>query len=131
MARAVVAAAANDGASPEKTDAGDDLGRDPRRVELQAAAPKSRPRERLEAVGRDQGEERRPEAEQDVRPETGGLVADLALEADGAAQHNRQDEAQGYLPVRDRQPGQADPSRSEAPTAPGTPRSSLSPWSPA
>ena len=91
--RTSLSTSADDGARPEKTDAGDDLGRDPRRVELQAAAPQSRPRERLEAVGRDQGEKRRPETEQDVRPEPGGLVADLALEADGAAQHDRQEEA--------------------------------------
>ena len=71
---------------PEKADAGYDLGGDPGRVELEASASERRPRERFEAVGRDQGKERRAEAEQDVRPEPGRLVAGLPLETDRAAQ---------------------------------------------
>ncbi len=47
----------DDRPSPEKADACDDLGRDPGRVELETASPERRPRERLEAVGRDEGKE--------------------------------------------------------------------------
>jgi hypothetical protein len=83
----------DNGTGPEKADAGHDLGGDPGRVKLQAAAPERGPRERLEAAGRDEREKRRAEAEQDMCPEPGRLVADhLPLETDGAAQQHRQHE---------------------------------------
>jgi hypothetical protein len=85
-----VPALPDDGPSPEKTDARDDLGGDPGRVELEAASSERRPRERLEAVGRDEREQGRTQAEQDVCPEPGRLVTYLPLETDGSAQQRCQ-----------------------------------------
>src|SRR5215210_5133719 len=62
------------------------------RVELETVPFERRPHERRGALGRAAGKKRRAEAEQDVRPEPGVVVAYLPLETEGAAQQGRQKE---------------------------------------
>ena len=80
-----------DGARADEADAGEDLGRDPAGV---ASARRDVPREH--------GEERGPHADEDVRAETRGLAAKLALEADGPAEdhgeHELKEELQAERP---------------------------------
>jgi len=67
----------DDGAGPEEADPGHDLRRDPRRVDPDAPV--------AEAVGRDEREERRADADDEVRAQSRLPLAQLAFEPDGAA----------------------------------------------
>ena len=49
-------------------------------------------RARAEAVGRQDREQRRPDGDEHVRPQPGGMAVDLALESDGETERRRQRE---------------------------------------
>jgi hypothetical protein len=69
--------------APMKPMPGNDLRGDARVVAAEGGS---------EAVG-EQGEHRRAEADKEISAQAGGLVLDLALEADGAAEDGRQHQA--------------------------------------
>ena len=71
----------DDGAAPQEPDPGDDLGSQPAQVRTDS---------RAEPVGRDQGEEARPDGQEHVRSEAGRLVVQLTLSPDGATEHGCQ-----------------------------------------
>ena len=73
----------HDRARAEETDAGYDLGSDPRRV------GRARRRGVAEPVDREHGEDGRAEADEQVSPHPRRMVVDLALEADDRAEEGR------------------------------------------
>ena len=95
----------------EEPDAGDHVRDDPRRVEHDAGAVAElhlRPREVA-----DDDEERRAEPDEHVRPQACLLVAELALEADGACEHDDDEHSHDAFPERQVRP-HARPFRLEA-----------------
>ena len=82
----------DDRARAEEADAADDLRRDARRVGAHEAAAVDE--EVVEAVRRDEREERRADADDEMRAQPGLALAQLALEADRAAEPGGDREAQ-------------------------------------
>jgi hypothetical protein len=72
----------DDGAAAQEPDPGDDLGGQAARV--------GRP---AEPVGRHQGEQAGPDGQEHVGAQAGGLVVQLPLGADGAAEHGGKQQA--------------------------------------
>ena len=88
-----------DGAAPQEPDTDHDLRGDPGHVGLDGPL---RPlaHDRLEAVGRDDGEQRRPQPHQDVSAEPGRLLRELALPTEGAGQRRGEQQAEDQLALR-------------------------------
>lgn len=76
-----------DRSSAEKTDAGNDLRSDARRVTIWTAVGCETD---LRDVDRQMREKRRTDTDEYVRTETGGLPGNLTLEADRAAEQRRE-----------------------------------------
>ena len=72
-----------DRAGAQEAHAGDDLGRDPRRVGAGCR----------EGIDRQDGEARRPERHEQMGAHPRGMLVDLALEADERAEHRRPEQA--------------------------------------
>src|SRR4029079_8836867 len=83
------------GAGPEEADAADDLRGDARRVGADEAAAACE--ELVEAVGGDEREERRPDADDEVRAKASLPLAPLALHADRAAERSRDRQPQEHV----------------------------------
>src|SRR5581483_6722922 len=87
-----------DDAGAEEADAGDDLGRDAARVGADDGVAARQ--EIVEAVGADHGEQGRAAGDEHVRAQPGGLLVELALEADHAAERGGDREAdEGVVPA--------------------------------
>jgi hypothetical protein len=81
--RILVAVRREDHAAADEADAGDDLGRDARRVDDHTAIGQHV----HEAVFRDEHEQGRRDADQSIGSQTGGLLAYLPFKADQGGQY--------------------------------------------
>src|SRR5438093_220345 len=88
----------DDGATTEEADADDDLRGDPCRIGLDTLVPA--PDDGLKAVRGDDGEERRTQPDQDVRPKACRLVGELPFSSEQARQSAGQQEAEDEVGLR-------------------------------
>ena len=108
-------ALADDRAGADEADAGDDLRRDARRIERDAA--RLRKREVAPGVRGDEREQRRSHGDEHVRAEARFPLAQLALDADDAAERGRRGEPYEDLPggeIRHARCRLRDPARRES-----------------
>jgi hypothetical protein len=89
----------DDRPGPQEPDTGYDLSRDPGGI---GGDTNTLSFEHFEAVGADEGEERRAESHEDVGPESGGLIEILTFEADQATEEGRQADTYENVEVIDR-----------------------------
>src|SRR5439155_10237264 len=88
-------ALADDRARAEEADAADDLSGDPRRVDPRVGA--ARGDEVAEAVGGDEREERRADADDEMRAQPRSALAQLPLHPDRAAERGRDEQPQQHV----------------------------------